>query len=468
MTSRHDIQRLLEGHVEEVGEEHRIPGVAAIAFRGDGIVASVARGRRSAEDTAPLTLDTLFRLHSVTKMVTAATALRLRDRGLLDLDAPLADFAPRLVQAAPGLLGDVRVSQLLSHTSGLSDGSTDISDYSRDPTDLTDLTEQVRRVAAGMGTIARPGHLYSYSNYGFSVVGAAIEEVTGKPFFQVATDLVAHPLGLTSLCFDPLVAMTHPLSQHHPLVGGRPEVEHRYSGSVRLYPAAMAFMSPHDLSRLGRMYLRGGLVPESGERFLTRRSIEDQQRRRADIGLVEDRHYGLGMYVGPRAGDTECVGHEGYYTGMWCSLVLYPAQDCGIVWCDNRGESRELSDARRAAMAAVCEELGVPACRGERSISRNVPDEASFIGTYTRTAARPVHVEKGDEGLRFRLGGHAFSLIHHTGAIYRLDVAAELMGTRPLTPHAGSATPSVAFHCEPRTGECHLSINGLVYGRASC
>ena len=468
MTGRHDVQELLDARVEEVGDKHRIPGIAAIAFRGDGIVASTARGRRSAQDTAPLTLDTLFRLHSVTKMVTAATALRLRDRDLLDLDAPLADFAPCLVNAAPGLLGDLRLSQLLSHTSGLSDGSTDISDYSHDLTDLTDLTAQVRRVAAGMATVARPGHLYSYSNYGFSLVGAAIEEVTGKPFFQVAADLVARPLGLASLCFDPLVAMTHPLSQHHPLVGGQPEVEHRYSGSVRLYPAAMAFMSPHDLSRLGRVYLRGGLAPESGDRFLTRRSIEDQQRRHADIGLVEDRHYGLGMYVGPRAGNTDYVGHEGYYTGMWCSLALYPAQDCGIVWCDNRGESPEISDARRAAMAAVCEELGVPAYRGERPVNRGVPDEASFIGTYTRAAARPVHVEKEDEGLCLRLGGRTFPLTHRTAGIYQLHVPAQLTGTRPLSPHAGSATPSVAFHPEPRTGECHLSINGLVYGRAWC
>lgn len=466
MTSRYAVQSLLDCRVDEVREKHHIPGVAAIVFRGDGIVAATAKGLRSAEDPAPLTLDTLFRLHSVTKMVTAVTALRLRDRGLLDLDARLADVTPRLVEAAPELLGDLTVSHLLSHTSGLSDGSTDIGDYSRDPTDLTDLTEQVRRVAVGMMAIARPGRLYSYSNYGFSLVGAAIEEATGKPFFQVATDLVARPLGLASLCFDPLVAMTYPLSQHHPLVRGRLEVDHWYVGSVRLYPAAMAFMSPNDLCHLGRMYLRGGLVPGSGERFLSRYGIEDQRRRRADIGLIEDRHYGLGMYVGPRVGDADRVGHEGYYIGMWCSLVLYPAQDCGIVWCDNRGESRELSDHRREAMTAVCRELGVPSYHGERPIDRNVPDEAALIGTYTRTAARPIHVDKGDERLRLRLGGAAFSLTNHTGNVYRLDVPPELMGTRPLTPHAGSGTPSVAFHFEPRTGGSHLSINGLVYGRA--
>ena len=468
MTGRREVQRLLDARVEEVGEKHHVPGIAAIAFRGEGIVASAARGLRGARDSAPLTLDTLFRLHSVTKTVTAATVLRLRDRGLLDLDAPLADLAPRLADAAPGLLGGLRLSQLLSHTSGLSDGSSDVSGFGHDPTDLAGLTAQVRRAAAGLTAIARPGHLYSYSNYGFSLVGAAVEEVVGKPFFQVVDDLVAHPLGLGSLCFDPFVAMTRPLSQHHRLVDGQPEAEQRYSGSVRLYPAAMAFMSPHDLCRLGRVYLRGGLAPDSGQRFLTRGSALDQQRRRADIGLVEDRHYGLGMYVGPRAGDGDRVGHEGYHTGMWCSLALYPAQDCGIVWCDNRGEGPEISDARRAAMAAVCEGLGVPECRGERPADPGVPDEASFLGTYTRAAARPVRVDKEGGGLCLRLGGRAFPLTRRTGAVYRLDVPAHLRGTRPLTPHAGSATPSVAFHPEPRTGECHVSINGLVYGRTRC
>ena len=463
MTSPQDIQRLLEARVDETLKVHQIPGAAVIAFSDKEIIAAVARGRRSAEDQAPMTLDTLFRMHSVTKMVTAATVLRLRDRDLIDLDAKLSDVAPRLARAAPELLGDLTMAQLLSHTSGLPDGSTEIAEYSRDP---ADLAEQTRNLAAGMVAIAEKGHVYSYSNYGFSVVGTAIEEVTGKPYAQVVAELVAHPLGLTSLCFDPIIAMTYPLSQQHPMAQGGPVVDHWYGESVRMYPAAMAFMSPNDLARLGRVYLCDGLVPGSSERFLSRQSLEEQQRRHVDMRLTDDRHYGLGMYVGPRIGDADCIGHEGYFTGMWCDLVIYPGQNCGIAWCDNRGDSRELSDARREVIATIYQELGVPAYRHERPITRDVPDEASFVGTYTRTAARPIHVDRDDGGLRLRLGGGTHPLTRHTGNIYRIDVLPELRSVRPFTPHAGCSIPSVAFYSGTYAGASHLSINGLVYGRA--
>jgi len=463
MTSPWSIQGLIKVRVDEIRKAHRIPGVVVVVFSDDRIIAAVAKGWRSAEDRAPITLDTLFRLHSVTKVVTALTVLRLRDRGLLDLGATLSDVAPRLVRVAPGLLGDLTISHLLSHTSGLPDGSAEIADYSRDP---AGLAEQTRSLAASVKAIARPGHVYSYSNYGYSVVGAVIEETTGKRYSQVVTELVARPLGLTSLCFDPVTAMTYPLSQQHPVVRGQPVVDHWYGESVRMYPAAMAFMSPNDLACLGRMYLCGGLVPGSSERFLTRRSLKDQQCRRVDMGLVDDRHYGLGMYVGPRVGDADCIGHEGYFTGMWCDLVIYPGQNCGVVWCDNRGDSRELSNARREAIALICQELGVPAHRHERPATRDVPDEASFIGTYTRKAARPIQVNRGEGGLRLQLGGAAFSLTHYTGNIYRIGIPPGLMSRRPLTPHAGSSTPSAAFHPGTCKEGSHLSINGLVYGRS--
>lgn len=463
MTSSQNIQRLLEARVDELLTAHRIPGAAVVAFSDDEIIAAVAAGRRSAQDQAPMTLDTLFRMHSVTKVVTAATVLRLRDHSLVDLDAKLSDLAPYLAGAAPELLGDLTLTHLLSHTSGLPDGSTDIGEYSRDP---GDLAEQTRKMATGMEAIAQKGHVYSYSNYGFSVVGTLIEEVMGKPYAQVVTELVARPLGLTSLCFDPLIAMTHPLSQQHSMIQGRPMVDHWYGESVRMYPTAMAFMSANDLARLGRVYLCGGLVPDSSKEFLSPRSLGEQLRRHIDMGLIDDRHYGLGMYVGPRVGDTDCIGHEGYFTGMWCDLVIYPGQNCGIAWCDNRGDSRELSDARREVISQICQELGVPAHRQERPITHDIPDEASFAGTYTRTAARPIHVDRDDGGLRLRLGGGSFPLTRHTGNIYRIDIPSELMSLRPLTPHAGCSVPSVTFYSGTYAEASHLSINGLVYGRA--
>lgn len=464
------VEDVLAARVDQLRTTHRIPGVVATAFTGERVIGTVTSGWRSAEDRTPITADTLFRLHSVTKMITAAAVLRLRDRGELELDTTLPKVAPRLADAAPELLSDVTIAQLLSHTSGLSDGSTQIFESGRDP---ADLVQQIRNLAATVTAVAPPGRIYSYSNYGYSILGAVLEELTGKPYTQAVRELVARPLGLASLCFDPVTAMTYPLSQQHSVVRERAEVDHWYGDSVRMYPAAMAFLSPRDLTQLGRMYLCGGLVPDSARRFLSERSLADQRRRVADIGLAEDRHYGLGLYVGPRAGDADCIGHEGYYTGMWCAVMIYPGQNRGVVWCDNRGDSPELSDARRAAIAAISQELGVPECQQDRPLSPEVPDEAAFSGHYRRHAARPLEVSRGLGGLRLRLAGQDFPLTHHTGNIYRIEVPPGMRAKSPLTPHAGSSTPSVAFHAQagtravPGASQSQLSINGLVYERVS-
>lgn len=461
VTGSAEFRAAVEARVDAFRTAHRVPGVAVVVFRGNGDVVATARGVRSAADPVPLTPDTLFRLYSLTKTVTAVTVLRLWDRGLLDLDTPLGDVAPRLAEAAPGTHTRLTVRQLLSHTAGLAAGVAQIAQDSGAP---EALAEETRREAAAIDVIAPPGRLYSYSNHGYALLGAAVEELTGRPYAEAVAELVAEPLGLPSLCFDPLVAMTHPLSQQHVLVDEEPSVSRWYGASARLYPAGMAFMSPADLARLGRMHLSGGLVPDTSERFLSERALTEQRGRQADIGLVEDRHYGLGLYVGPRYGDADCCGHEGYYTGTWCYLMLYPGQDLGVVWCDNRGHDTVLSAARREAIDAILQELGVPAEPRERPFVPEAPGDVT--GTYTRPSTLPVRVARGEDGLCLLLGRWKMPLTHHSGAVHRITVPSPaLMNLPPFTPHSGSRTPAAAFLRGADGEVSHLSVNGIVYGR---
>lgn len=458
------LQDLLTACVQEVQDQFDVPGIAVVAFDEQGVLGSVASGRRSIEDTAPMTMNTRFRLHSMTKLLTAVMVLRLSDQGMLTLDSKLADLCPRLVSAAPNLLASLTVEQILSHTAGLPDGPTEIAGDSRD---LSGLRSDTVALASGLSPVAAPGHVYSYSNYAYSVLGAAVEELVGAPYSEVMTRTVAGPLGLSSLCFDPVVAMTHPLSQQHLVRRGHLVVDHWYGESVRMYPAAMAFLDPMDLAQLGRMYLCSGHVPGSTERFLTREGVAAQCRRRVDIGLVDDRHYGLGAYVGPRVGEADCFGHEGFFTGMWCNLVIYPGQRCGIAWCDNRGDDPVISNGRRTAITRVAGMLGVPEHCSERDRSAARPDEDTLVGTYVRNGARPLKVRHDGAGLSLTLGNATFPLAHHAKSIYRLDDVPSVARARaPLAPHSGSRTPSVAFHSRG-TSASHLSLNGILYGRGS-
>ncbi|MET0618380.1 MAG: serine hydrolase domain-containing protein, partial [Luteibacter sp.] len=95
------------------------PGASVAIYRDGREVYANARGLASVELGVPLNLRSVFRVGSLSKTVTAATVMQLNAQGKLDLDAPIARWLPTFPRADV-----VTVRQLLSHTSGVSDGWT--------------------------------------------------------------------------------------------------------------------------------------------------------------------------------------------------------------------------------------------------------------------------------------------------------------------------------------------------------
>jgi methyl acetate hydrolase len=117
--------------LQDAVDSGAVPGVAAIAADRDGIIYEGAAGPRVAGGDEPLTVDTHFRIMSMTKMVATVAALQLVERGDLDLDAPIEDYRPEWaeLQVLDGFDGDTprlrppasraTVRQLVTHTTGL-------------------------------------------------------------------------------------------------------------------------------------------------------------------------------------------------------------------------------------------------------------------------------------------------------------------------------------------------------------
>ncbi|MEZ3161218.1 serine hydrolase domain-containing protein [Microbacterium sp. BWT-B31] len=164
--------------------------VAAVVHRGEIItVAAHGEPRRDGDRTRP---GTVFRIASMSKSFLAATALSLRDEGLLDLHAPATDYVPELAAAR---FGDERVDLsldlLLSNRGGLAEDNPWGDEHLG-----SDRTEMAGLVAAGLTLAARPATEYHYSNLGISLIGRAIETVTGRPVEDVIRERMLDPLGL--------------------------------------------------------------------------------------------------------------------------------------------------------------------------------------------------------------------------------------------------------------------------------
>jgi CubicO group peptidase (beta-lactamase class C family) len=137
----------------------------------------------------PVTADTRFRAGSVTKIATALLVLRLRDRGLVDLDEPAAGKlrSVRLLNR-DGATSPATVRQLLTHTAGLPRGSG-LRHYAGP------VPAASESFAAGIRADLPAGQ-WSYSNLGFVALGALAADLLGAPFGECLRDVVLGPLGL--------------------------------------------------------------------------------------------------------------------------------------------------------------------------------------------------------------------------------------------------------------------------------
>lgn len=167
-----------------------IPGASAAVVTPDGVwlggtgFADLAVGR-------PMTADTRMYLGSLSKPLTAATVLAMRDRGRLDVRARLTRYLP---DWRCGGIRAVRIRDLLTHSAGIPrEGGMEYWFTGVFPT-----TSELQRELVGGALEHVPGRVWSYSNAGYAALGPLVAARGGGSFPEVVRDVLLLPLGMTS------------------------------------------------------------------------------------------------------------------------------------------------------------------------------------------------------------------------------------------------------------------------------
>lgn len=187
---------------------HIPAGAVAVAHRGRVVLAR-GYGIAEPESGKPVTPDSLFRIASVSKPITAVAVLRLVERKKLSLDDRAFERLPKfpLPEGADvdRRLNDITIAQLLHHTAGWD------RDKSFDPMFRPQIVAEATGTAppATSEAIIRymqrqpldftPGERYAYSNFGYCVLGRIIEEATGKPYEEAVRELVLSPAHISDM-----------------------------------------------------------------------------------------------------------------------------------------------------------------------------------------------------------------------------------------------------------------------------
>jgi len=188
----------LEGRAIRLMDRYEVPGMAIALVRGGETVWSGACGYADVAEGRPMTVDTLCRVESISKPVTARGVMNLVEQGLIELDNPLKTYLPAWNISDPDYdLRQVTVRRLLSDTSGIGLGT--IGDEYPPGSDMPSLEEYL----AGEIRFARPpASGFLYSNVAFNTLELLIEEVTGRDFSEYMAAEVLGPLGMTQSSFS--------------------------------------------------------------------------------------------------------------------------------------------------------------------------------------------------------------------------------------------------------------------------
>ncbi|MFE0328250.1 serine hydrolase domain-containing protein [Streptomyces sp. NPDC003753] len=299
---------------------HRI-AVAQADGRAPSLVAAVVRGGRTVWHGARSCVDghapdenVQYRIGSITKTFTAVLVLRLRDEGVLDLGDPLEKHLP-----GTGV-GEVTIADLLAHTGGLAAESPGPW-WERTPGTLRPELADV----LGEHPLRHPvGRRFHYSNPGYTLLGALVEEVRRAPWEDVLRREVLEPLGL-----------------HR--TGGRPQAPH--AGGWAVHPWADVMM-PEPAEDLGRMAPAGQLWSTTGdlarfavflaqgdERVLSAESVREMRKPAAPpeaSDVVAGSAYGLGLRL-QRRDSRLLIGHSGSLPGFLADLTLSVEDDVAAV-----------------------------------------------------------------------------------------------------------------------------------------
>jgi len=370
-------------------------GLALAVTDGEEVLGVVCRGLADVAAGTPVRPETRFHIGSISKSFAAMIVLQEVAAGRLDLHVSVNDILPWLELPEP--FGPITMHDLMTHTAGLLVGTEDA------PTGPGAL----HRLKTNPPT-TKPGERWLYSNDGWKVVGACLEEVTGEPIHELLRTRVLGPLGMrdsngmiddatyqnVAVAYEPLYS-DRPIQLRHPLVPAHRIVSNTADGSI--------ISTVLDMSAYARLFLARGDVPgHDGNRMLSDESFEAwiEQRVPDDEGGT----YGYGLWAEEYDG-VRWIAHSGGMVGYTAMFAVSPTDGLGCMVMQN-GYGEGLRGLVRSAFACVRASLAgeelPPALT--RPSATEIPKAADYAGTYAGDDGRVFEVEAEREGVRLNAG----------------------------------------------------------------
>jgi len=278
------------------------------------------------------TVETQYRIGSISKPVTAVALMRMVEEGMIDLDAPIHNYLPDY----PRHTEDMTARQLVSHMSGIRHYTYDFSKFP--PTDGYSNVAYVDANAALVqfkddDLLFEPGLGFSYSTHGYTLLSAVMQAAGGKRFETLVEELVTKPLGLTRTKAENLLQTRAELAGFYNSDDGLYGLTPEQNLSNKVAGGGIV-STPTELVTMGAALLNGSL--------LTQKSFADMVKVQPMFdGSKNPQYYGLGWrhYETSRIIDkdhkVDIIHHGGVAEGAVSFLMMVPDHNISVAIISN-------------------------------------------------------------------------------------------------------------------------------------
>ncbi|RUS45138.1 serine hydrolase [Cohnella sp. AR92] len=339
-------------------------GVACKVVRRGKVLYDGGYGLADRESNRAIAPDTLYRIYSMTKVVTCVAALKLYEQGYFLLDDPLEEYLPAFANPQVAVIGEdgnetlraaagpIRIKHLFTMSSGITYGGA-ATDAERRTSEIwvkSAAESDARSFAQALADVPLAFDPGTRWRYGLShdVLAAFVEAVSGQTYGQYLKKEILEPLGMNDTSFRITEENRHRMCTLYDYDAGKltpngsnPQMDAWYDPNSRMESGGIGLISTiGDYSRFAQALARGGEL--DGERIIGSRTLAlmasnhlNEQQMRDFGGDSNGFGYGLGVQVmmkGAAGGNNGTVGHYGWPGLAGTYMLVDPAEELSIVY----------------------------------------------------------------------------------------------------------------------------------------
>jgi len=308
--------KAIQLQIEKLSKENKFSGTVLIAKTNSPNLIEAYVGFRNIETKKVINSDTQFNIASMTKMFTTVGILQLMEEGKLSLDDPIGDYLP--TEITNDNMKKVTIRQLLTHTGGTGAIKGDYWEISN-PKDFIKVTKD--------NEPDNPGIKCSYSNLGFVLLGAIIENVSNMDYYQYIQKNVFNEAAMNNSNYQLKTDQSPNTAIGYMGKNNELSVNHKFL-PLRGTPAGCSYSTGRDLLAFSEALQNETLLKKSSTRELIKTFVtetSDAHPTNHSIGFMT----GDGWY-----------GHTGHYDGANGELRIYPKSGYTVIVLANRDQSQ--------------------------------------------------------------------------------------------------------------------------------